>query len=377
MTLSKQDLGRRIAAAREASGLSQGALAATVGLGQSAVSRIETGERGVDSLELAAIASTLGVSVLDLLRPRPLAQSLRLAARRQQLAGCATLDRAIERIVDIAEVAAALDGEGTTARRPRRSGRGRAVDQGKRLAREVRNEWGLGNDPLPDLFGLIEERAGVLVVLEPLGGDLDGLCAHADALALIVVDSSAALGRQRFTAAHELCHFLLGEGSTLHVDERIFGQAVEEMRANAFAAHFLMPADGVDRYRRERPVDGLVATELQYTFGVSLDALLWHLLNLGAIDDEARRRLAEPGARALAYRNGYAAEWDRIEGERGIRRPPRPLLERALTAYGEGRLGIEPVARLWGRTDAEALRSELEQFGIGRDDRWWDSTDPA
>jgi transcriptional regulator with XRE-family HTH domain len=61
--------------------VSQGDLAERVGLTQSAISRIESGERSVESLELAKLAKALDVSVLDLLEERPLMEELLLAAR--------------------------------------------------------------------------------------------------------------------------------------------------------------------------------------------------------------------------------------------------------------------------------------------------------
>ena len=377
MKLSREGIGRRVAEAREAAGRSQSDLAEAVGLGQSAVSRIETGERSLDSIELAAIADSLGVSVLDLLQSQPLAQSLRVAARSQHVANPASLDRAIDRVADIAEIALAVGIDETPSTPACAPARASGIDRARRLAEALREEWGLDDDPLPDLYGLIEDRARIYVVLEPLVDGVDGLCARTDDLVVILVDSSAIYGRQRFTAAHELCHFLTGDGAPLHVDETLFGQGDGEMHANAFAAHFLMPQKGIERYLRGRHVDGHVATELQYTFGVSLDALLWHLKNLALIDEATRQQLAGIGAKSLAYRHGYAAEWQRIEGQRGVRRPPGRLLTRALDAYARGALGIEPVARLWGRRDTEALREELESHGIGRSDRWWEATAPA
>ena len=384
MRLSQQDLGRRIARARDRAGLSQTELGEAVSLSQSAISRIESGDRGVDSLELAAIADALDVSVIDLLESRPLAEELRLAVRAQALEDVAALDRAIDRVVDLVRLDELLrEHEHLEAESPQPPAlafvrRGRAVDQGRRLAELVRSEWDLDDDPLPDLFNLVEDRASVFVVLEPLDGGLDGLCARTEERAVLLVDSSPLLGRQRFTAAHELCHWLLGDGDALIVDERLFGQAaVTEMRANAFAAHFLMPEPGLRRYLRDRPVDGSVATELQYRFGVSLDSLLWHLLNLRVIDENTRASLAQVGAKSLAYRHGYAAEWERFEGNRDTRRPPRALLARALEAYSQGWIGLEPVADLVGRRDIEALRGELEDYGITHDTRWWEATAPA
>lgn len=56
-------VGRRIAEARRASGLSQAALAQAASLDRTALSKIETGRRGVGSLELARIAETLRIPV--------------------------------------------------------------------------------------------------------------------------------------------------------------------------------------------------------------------------------------------------------------------------------------------------------------------------
>lgn len=348
---------------------------------QSAISRIESGERGVDSLELAAIAERLSVPVVDLLETRPLVSKLRLAARQQAVPGGA-LERAIDRVAEVIgfeELLDQIEGERPSEPPPSfsPSGHSRAIDQGRDLATKVRDLWGLDDDPLPDLFGLIEDRADLGIVLEPLGDGLDGLCARADGSAIAVVDSSAIYGRQRFTAAHELCHFLLGDGGVLIVDESIFGRATQEMRANAFAAHFLMPETGLERWLRDRPVDGGVATELQYTFGVSLDALLWHLYNLGKITSRLRADLTRIGAKGLAYRFGYGPEWQQIEGQRSARRAPAALLQRALAAFSRGQIGLEPVASLLGRRDVEALRSELEDYGIVHNARWWEADAPA
>jgi Zn-dependent peptidase ImmA (M78 family)/DNA-binding XRE family transcriptional regulator len=383
MSLTREDLGLRIARARESAGLSQSELAQRVGLSQSAISRIESGLRGVDSIELAEIARALGVAVLDLLETRPLAQELRVAARAQGVADSAALERAVDRVVELVRLDDLLgelglaEGQASPVR-VAPPPNALAIDQGRQLARAVRQEWDLGDDPLPDLFSLIEDRAGVAVLLEPLDGGLDGLCARTDDVAVIAVDSSAPVGRQRFTAAHELCHFLLGEGRLVLIDERITAHGDRrEIRANAFASHFLMPEEGIRRYVSGRAVDEAVVVELQFTFGVSLDALLWHLHNLELISLDERDAMSRRGAKALAYRYGYGSEWESQESQRGLRRPPGPLVQRALAAYEQGKVGIDVVARLIGRDDADALRAELEALGIGGDSHWWESSEPA
>ena len=56
-------LGRRIADAKLAEGLSQAALARAISLDRTAVSKIESGQRSVSSLELATIARALNRSI--------------------------------------------------------------------------------------------------------------------------------------------------------------------------------------------------------------------------------------------------------------------------------------------------------------------------
>jgi uncharacterized protein len=59
-TRPAQALGRRIAEARRAKGLTQEALAATVSLDRTAVSKIESGRRNLSSSELGGMARVLG-----------------------------------------------------------------------------------------------------------------------------------------------------------------------------------------------------------------------------------------------------------------------------------------------------------------------------
>lgn len=381
MELTQAFLGERIARAREKAHLSQGELSERLGLTQSAVSRIESGERSVESLELARLAKELDVSVLDLLEERPLMEELLVAARAEATES-AGLDRALGRVADLVRLEQLVRGTNvhrgrgplTEMAHPNKQG---AVAEGEFLARQMRGQWCLDDDPMPNNFeSLIEDLSGLSIALEPLSEQVAGLYAWVDETAIALVDSSVPFGRQRFTVAHELCHFLLRDGDRVIVDERLTGKSNAERRANAFAAHFLMPEESVRRYLRDREPDEDVVVELVYTFGVSLQALLWHMVNLHLLSKNRVRRLQEIGLKALSIRYGYGDVWQRLDAERGIRRPPRYLRERATTAYDEGALGIEPLADLLGRTDIDGLRRELEDQGIGEREKWWEETTP-
>ena len=58
--LTRVALGRRIAQERKRAGLTQEQLAAALGLERTAVTRIEQGSQGLDTLQLSAIAEALG-----------------------------------------------------------------------------------------------------------------------------------------------------------------------------------------------------------------------------------------------------------------------------------------------------------------------------
>ena len=113
------------------------------------------------------------------------------------------MEKAIDRVSDVIRLWEVIDAHPAEGAAPPPSApkRGRAIDQGRALAEAARERWGLGDDPLPELFGVIEDQAGLPVLLEPLGPGLDGLLVRTDELALALVHSSATFGRQRFTAA--------------------------------------------------------------------------------------------------------------------------------------------------------------------------------
>ncbi len=62
--LTREVLGQRIAETRKKVGFSQEQLAVAIGLERTAITRIEKGQQGLDTLQLSAIAEALGCSPL-------------------------------------------------------------------------------------------------------------------------------------------------------------------------------------------------------------------------------------------------------------------------------------------------------------------------
>jgi Zn-dependent peptidase ImmA (M78 family)/transcriptional regulator with XRE-family HTH domain len=398
--VSQHELGERVADARRRKGWTQGELAARVGLTQTSVSRIETGGRAVSSLELAELAEVLGVSVLDLLRAgqRPM---LAIAARLGHFRDPGAVDRALRRAEALIRLDELLDSvlgpsppegsspprgpaplEGAVPLEPgavRRGevGRGPAVDQGRRLAGEVRQALRLGDGPLGPLPEVLEERLRLDVDFSPLPEAVDGLCVSVGERALVLVGSSKPSSRQRFTLAHELAHYLVDDLDPLYVDERgVRARSVAEMRANAFAAHLLMPEPGVRAVIEGFTDDAERAVRVALTFGTSVSAAAYQLGNLGLLPETVRDRLTQAGSRPLLMRYALPSDWQQDESGRGRLRPPSRLYRRATLAFRRGLIGLEPVAELLQRPDRDQLRQELEDAGLAPDEEAFTAAGP-
>ncbi|MGH9224450.1 MAG: helix-turn-helix domain-containing protein [Acidimicrobiales bacterium] len=374
MTITREGLAGRIRHLREQEGLTQHQLAERVSsLDQPKISKIETGERGVSSLELVDLAAALGIHPGDLLDDRPIGEFVGMAARSGTYRERSTVEHAIARTeaaVRLHRTLARL-GYGTAAAPavdPPAAVKGSPGTQGKTLAAWVRSELGLGDDPIDDLIGLAEEGFGLNLLIDHFGDGFDGLCVHDDGFALGVVNSAAPASRQRFTIAHELCHHIVNDlQDGLHVDESLFstGGDPSEVRANAFAAYLLMPPGGV-RDVVGQPFRVEMAARLQYQFGASLQSVAFHLRNLGLIDDRWREQLRATPVFQLAEMAGCRAQYEADDGERRRLVLPARLQRLALDAFVAGDLGVSPVAELRGESDQEFGAWAEENLGVGR-----------
>lgn len=122
-----------------------------------------------------------------------------------------------------------------------------AIQQGTGVASEERRRLDLGDDPIQDIAEVMES-GGVRTGEVPLSEDISGVTVDGpDVGILVVVNKEHPRIRQRFSFAHEYAHVLLDRDrpTVSRTSER---EDLREVRANAFAAAFLMPEEGVRRY---------------------------------------------------------------------------------------------------------------------------------
>ncbi|MBI3687920.1 MAG: ImmA/IrrE family metallo-endopeptidase [Actinobacteria bacterium] len=290
------DVGARVAAARARAGFTQRELGDRLGLGRSAITRIELGQRQLDALELAGLADTLGRSVQWFLTEPPVA----IASHRQELSAdhdvrrleeeLERTSRDVELLVEVGALRAGTGGPGSPRPAPPHSGV-TTVDEAQRRATEARESLELRDGPILDLHSAVE-HFGLLAFSLDLGPSvIDGGYVRLDSFGVALVNGTADPGRRRFNLAHELGHHLLADEYTADFGLGTTRDAREAL-INAFAIHFLMPSESVRRRWTELsaewddPRTRLVVLAAEYR--VSWSAAISHAARLKLISRDDR-----------------------------------------------------------------------------------------
>jgi Zn-dependent peptidase ImmA (M78 family)/DNA-binding XRE family transcriptional regulator len=336
-------IGNKLKGARSASGLSLRALADAMDgiVSAQAIGKYERNEDMPSSRVLIALAKALHTSEEYLLSEDDFALE-RVDFRKK--VGTSSREEAIlqARAIHILERYLAVEDllhmRSVEWEQPRSAPHPVAeVRDAEDAARSVRDDWGLGNDPIPQLAELLEER-GIKVLSLDLD-DIDGLAAKVQrkdrgAVRVIVIKRSTWSERKRFNLAHELGHMVIApcEG----VDE--------EKAAHRFAGAFLVPADvlraEVGVHRSSISIGELVA--LKKRFGVSIQALAYRCKDLGIVNQAAFARLFK----IFAERGWRTAPFEEPETMEPALEEPKRFERLCYRALAEGVIGESRAAEL-------------------------------
>jgi len=364
--------GERIRLARQRVGINQRELAQLAGVSQPTISRVESGEHpGLTVTELHRIAVATGTTVAALLRETPGAGRLLSAARLAAGAAVGAESTAASVAAELLELDATLDALAVPGRQERRRPEAEfdrkdgPSEQGRTAAAGIRAALGAGVGPLADIDESIEQLTGVDVVHRELGG-VSGFCAvdpdRGTAIVLVGTGAAETAERQRFTAAHELAH-LMFPGDPRHQVSAGRPRPPEEVRADTFARHLLIPADGVRSWLLANDVTTVTEAEwaaLANVYRVSPEVVLIQLRELGRAPAGLD---GPPTGRRLAYRHGWGPAYDLAQAAARADRPAVRLVDRATRAYRQGKLGLPPLAKLLGMSVNDA-RAALADAGV-------------
>lgn len=186
-----------------------------------------------------------------------------------------------------------------------------ATKQGARLE--------LNADNPIDIFGVIEESK-VWLLFERLERLYGFFQRQDDEVAGIVLNSGHPLSLQRFTAAHEYGHYVLGHSASQDGENEVLGGGglpLQEIQAQSFAAEFLMPLrlvnlalDRLSLPREPASIDPVSAYQLSLEIGASYRATISRLNQLNKISYPLAKELRsyEPMQLKLEVGAGRAPE---------------------------------------------------------------------
>ncbi len=163
-----------------------------------------------------------------------------------------------------------------------------------------------------DIFSMLGNSEELTIVFHPMSDRISGLCICDDENKLIAINSTLTYGRQRFTAAHELCHLyfhddfnriICAKDIDANKDER-------EIEADRFASFFLVPYESLSDFIKGKlnkskgklELEDIVKIEQHY--GLSRQATLWRLVGDGYIS-RAIAETMKTGIIRSAYRLGF------------------------------------------------------------------------
>lgn len=357
-----QEIPDRVLGLIEASGLSRGAFAQRIGLDDSKLSKSLSGVRRFSSLDLARIAEACEVSVDWLVTGEETA--LAVAARTTTGQARTALDEARWYSTMRADLAFFGYPQPWQPGLAELTG-GTYADQGRKLARQALGRVAAAGRSASetDLPSLVEDVFGADVAVAGLDEGFDGLAASSPEAKLIVLGTSTVPWRQRYTLAHELAHLLAADDQEVHLDKNVYDKAQakdpSEVRANNFAAAFLMPEEVLRTAAGTAGLtQGMFAT-LACDLKVSPSALAIRLSQLRLIDAGTCDRFkAITGAKAAAIAS-CSGEFARWVAKANTLRPPGLLVRDSYAAYESGAITLRPYASLLG-VDVDELRHALE-----------------
>ena len=283
----------RLYRARKASGLSLRDLGERIGVSHAAIKKYEDGLVMPSSDILIKLSRALNVRTEYFFRPEPIAlegieyrKRSTLPKKRLGAITHEVIDQ-IERRIELENLFpqtpvkefAPVDGLPASIA---------DMAEIEAVAERVREAWGLGLNPIPDLIDVLETNGiRVFMIEADAENKFDGLAACVNDMPIVVVGRHWPGDRQRFTLAHELGHLMLQDLLTDDIDE--------EKACNRFAGAFLLPRASVRQELGEHrnAIETRELSLLKDAFGLSMNGILYRARDLGIISPSYREEQAK------------------------------------------------------------------------------------
>lgn len=409
MSIDQAEVGRRLKQARESCGLTQEDAAGEMGVARATVAQIELGNRSVSGLELAKLSYLYARDIREFLAASFNEDSLTSVLLRAEddagdgvraaLRDCIALGHQLR---DLEALLGISRSTGSVASYPSVSlgSKWDAIQSGTQTALEERRRLGLGSGPLGDLPASLEAQ-GIRTGLIAMPAGVSGLMISDPTVGLfVVVNRSHPAVRQRFSWCHEYAHLLLDRAQMGHVSRESDRADLLEVRANVFAANFLMPEDGVRQFvgtlgkgSASRlhadvfdesgvvPIDSRTAggsqdlqiydvVKLSHHFGVSVLSALYRLMNLRLITDKQFEEMKQMDSDGMSKQLADLLGLAEISEDENISAFYRRYLVLALEAYRREKISRRKLIEIASKLGVSATEVEqvVQSLGLVHDE---------
>lgn len=205
----------------------------------------------------------------------------------------------------------------------------------------LRQYWGIGNLPIPNLIHLLELKGVRIFSLSIDAREVDAFSTWQGERPMIFLNTYKTAERSRMDAAHELAHLAL--------HRHAFSRAKDvEAEAKAFASAFLMPKASMIALGVRSPSFQQLVT-IKKTWKVAVAALNYRLYTVDMMSE-------------YHYRTNWIeiAKWGRNQEPNGIPREGSQILAKVFSALHEEGMSRADMAR-----ELRIARSELEKLMFG------------
>lgn len=307
--ISRNLIGRRVKAARDARDWTQDQLSQGLGLNdRQSVSDIENGKRGLKPEELLALSDLLDRDIEFFIDPFAIAGEAQFSWRTAPEVPEDSLDgfelKAGQWIGLLRWLREQRDSGASVLKRALRLSARSSYEDSQQRAESLVAELDLGVIPAENLIDRIEHELDIPVLFVDMidaadGQSISGATCHLEEMGTILINRNENEARRLFDLAHELFHVLTWDAmkpahrESNSIEERNKGKRIEQL-ANNFAAALLMPRASLDKLiDRDRIDDIAHLCEVAALLRVAPVTLAWRLYNLELIGDDTRRGLLQ------------------------------------------------------------------------------------
>jgi Zn-dependent peptidase ImmA (M78 family)/transcriptional regulator with XRE-family HTH domain len=271
--------GELLEALRLSRGLTQAQVASATGISQAVLSKLESGDADANEEKWDQLADFLGVPATAFSHIVGSVAPARIFHRKRKMTPQTAVRKVAAELTLVRLRVEYLLGARRTSLRRHDLEDGFSTPQ--EVAQLVRNELGIGTEPIQNLVGLLES-AGAVVLRWPLEAiQVDAIASwQDDTVPVVLIGEHVPPDRQRFTVAHELGHAVMHDGDASESQER---------EADAFAGEFLLPAERlVAEWPSSPSLEDLLPVKRKW--GVSLPALIRRAYDADILSEDEYRR---------------------------------------------------------------------------------------